>query len=213
MNLPEFYIRFGNSEVMKKLIKEVPDKVFKQNEELEEIQDVNINGEVINLKNLIYKIDSLERNLNELINEKNELNELQNDLRHVLKKNEAYNIDDYKESLKFVKRGLNNINKIKSSFEYLTRILVKISDNKKIYLWDKILTQVKLNNSINSLKENGILLHLALEEKYLRLRIEQLENKLNNINLDNIKKEINELYKNDYTKLSKKIIMQLTYIQ
>ena len=36
-------------------------------EELEEIQDVNINGEVINLKNLIYKIDSLERNLNELI--------------------------------------------------------------------------------------------------------------------------------------------------
>ena len=89
MNLPEFYIRFGNSEVMKKLIKEVPDKVFKQNKKLGEIQDVDINEEIINLKNLIYRIDSLEKELNELIKEKNELNELQNDLRHVLKKNEA----------------------------------------------------------------------------------------------------------------------------
>lgn len=208
MGLPKCYIRLGNNTIMGQLGKDINKKIEEYQLQMEKLKEENCDDEIENLKQLIILLNEKEEKLNELIKAKSELNELENQLRHVVKKNEAYDISSYEATLRRSYHRMQDINLIKNKIEYLAKMLIKISDSEKINLLEKILTHIKLNESINNLEEDGIKLHLVLEEKYLKKLIESKKRILENEDIDNLKKQIENAYLKEYIEYSKKITIQ-----
>ena len=208
MDLPKYYIRLGNTKIMEQLGEELNEKVKEYEIQLQKIKEKNHDEEAEKLKKLIIKLNELEKELNRLTKEKSELNELENQLRHIEKKTETYDISNYEATLKRSYHKLKDLNLIRNKIEHLAKILVKISDEEKINIFDKILTYIKINETTKQLEEDGIKLHFALEEKYLRKLIDIKKQALEDCDIDGLKDEVKELYLKDYIKLSKEVMLQ-----
>lgn len=208
MNLPKCYIRLGNIDVMDNLWKVIDKRVKEYKAEVECINKEDCEKEIEQLKQLALDLNKKEEKLNELIKEQGELNELENQLRHVEKKNDAYNISSYEQTLKRSYQKIKDVNSIRNKIEHLSKMLIKISDEEKINLFEKFVTYLKLSQSVEEIEQDGIRLHLALEEKYLNRLIEQKKRTLRDENIKDLKKEVENLYLNKYTQYSKKVTIQ-----
>ena len=123
---------------------------------------------------IIENINEKESKLNLLIEKRNELQELKNQLRHVEKKSKAYDIKKYNNIVKERDQKLKS-EKLKNKIEKLSKVLIDLDKNEKVSLWNFIISIIILRKKPEELKENGILMHLILEEYYLKSLIEENE--------------------------------------
>lgn len=154
------------------------------------------------LLQIIKDINVKETKLNDLIDAKNKLNELENQLRHIKKKNNAYKAEEFEKKKKFNNYKKYESEKLKFKIGELAKYLVLLNDNKKINIFNKILIWVHFKKSVKKIKEDGILMHLLLEEYYLTNLIKEKKRELESENFDNLKEEIKNLYIEKYIPIS-----------
>lgn len=173
------------------------------------INTVNYNEDVDKLKRIIEIIDFKENALNKLIDKKNNLQELENSLRHVKKKNNAYDIKDFEKALKRNIYNYKNANILKKKIEILSKVLIDLNNSKKINLIKQLYIFFSFHGqTLSALEKDGILFHLLLEEKYLEKLIENRKTELQNENCEELQQEIKQLYNEQYIPLSQRILRQ-----
>lgn len=207
MSIPDFFIRFGNKVVMDKLGIVLEEKILSYEQQLKDIDITTIEYENKRLDMLYEQLTHMEKHLNELILNKNQLSEFKNQYRHLTKRREAYDLSKYKHLIRRINRKSSSPQIIKQELDRLSEILVKISDGQKVGFIKRVVTYFKWRVTLGNLKKEGIVLQSLLEEKFLKYEIEDLERKLEKEKLSQLQKEINELYNNEYIELSEKMLL------
>lgn len=179
-------------------LKELENQI--NNVEIEEKEEY-----ITNLLKIIEEINNKEEKLNELIKERNELQELKNQLRHIRKKSKAYNVKEYEQSLN-VKYSKLSSKTLKRKISKLAKILVMLDENKQVGVWNRTILFFSFRKNINEIEQEGILMHLLLEDYYLTNLVEERERKLERENFEELKLDIKNLYLKKYIPISKKIL-------
>lgn len=199
----------GNSDVMQEQLEpNIEKELEKLKSQMNKIEEVEKDLYVEKLKETIEEINNKENKLNLLIEKRNELQELKNQLRHVEKKSKAYNISEYENILKARYQHMNS-QKLKGKINQLAKILIELDRKEKMSLWNLIISIVVLRKKPEDLRQNGILMHLMLEEYFIKSLIEENEKLLENENFEKLKEETHNLYSNRYIPISKIILNQI----
>lgn len=179
--------------------------------QIDKIDSTEYKTFVEKLLEIIQEINIKEEKLDALIEKRNELQELKNQLRHVKKKSKAYNAKEYENILNVRYKHFNS-NKLKDKINQLSKSLVELDEKEKLSLWNFILSILILRKRPKDLKQNGILMHLLLEEYYLRSLIEETEKSLENEDFEELKNGIRNLYLEKYIPISKIILNKIIKI-
>lgn len=207
ISITECFVRLGRQTVIDKLTPRLEEKI--KNYE-KEIKNISVNGKDNSkkqMKKLCDKLDKLENDLEELIKIKNILIELENNYRHLIKRNEAYGFDNYKDIIKKVDRTKSS-SSAKRSLNIVSEVLVNISEGKKVGIIKKLLTYINSKFLFKELRDNGIIIQGLLEQKFLEYEITDMKNKLEKGNLDKLQNEISKIYNGDYISLSKELVLK-----
>ncbi|ENJ9653141.1 AAA family ATPase [Clostridium botulinum] len=205
MPFPELFIRFGNQKIMKDLGIGIKDKLKIYEKEIIGIPTIALEGEKERLNQLFQELNEMEEHLNQLISDKNKLSELENQHRHLMKRREAYQLSD--EFINKFKRKKWDVNKTKRKIEYLSDILVQMSDGKRINFFKRIMLYLTLNVSFENLESQGIAMQISLEEKYLDNVIHIMKKRLENDNLEQLQEKVRNSYVEKYIEISRKILL------
>ena len=198
----------GNSDIMKNELEiQVEQNVVNLKAQLNKITEVMNEENINNLIKIIEEINNKEEKLNLLIKERNILQELENQLRHVQKKSEAYNVKEYEKSLN-IKHSKFSSENLKVKIKQLAKTLIILDEKGRVDLWNKIITKLLLRKNSKELEQEGILLHLLLEDYYLTNLIQEKKEKFERENFEELKSEIKNLYVEKYIPLSKEILSQ-----
>ena len=84
----------------KELEPNIEKQLIKWKKEILEIEQLEYDDYIEKLKQVIEEINQKEEKLNKLIEKRNELQEYKNQLRHIEKKSDTYNTNEYKNILK-----------------------------------------------------------------------------------------------------------------
>lgn len=207
ISITECFVRLGRQTVIDELTPRLEEKI--KNYE-KEIKNISVNGKDNSkkqMKKLCDKLDKLENDLEELIKIKNILIELENNYRHLIKRNEAYGFDNYKDIIKKVDRTKSS-SSAKRSLNIVSEVLVNISEGKKVGIIKKLLTYINSKFLFKELRDNGIIIQGLLEQKFLEYEITDMKNKLEKGNLDKLQNEISKIYNGDYISLSKELVLK-----
>ncbi|MBU6134642.1 AAA domain-containing protein [Clostridium tertium] len=207
ISITECFVRLGRQTVIDELTPRLEEKI--KNYE-KEIKNISVNGKDNSkkqMKKLCDKLDKLENDLEELIKIKNILIELENNYRHLIKRNEAYGFDNYKDIIKKVDRTKSS-SSAKRSLNIVSEVLVNISEGKKVGIIKKLLTYINSKFLFKELRDNGIIIQGLLEQKFLEYEITDIKNKLEKGNLDKLQNEISKIYNGDYISLSKELVLK-----
>ncbi|WP_297421882.1 AAA domain-containing protein [Clostridium sp.] len=207
MPIPDFFIRFGKKEVMNELGVILEDKISTYEQQLKDIPLATIEAEMERINILCNQLTYMEEQLNELILLKNQLSEFKNQYKHLIKRREAYNFTEYEHLARKINRKNSSSTTVKHELDRLAELLVKMADGQKIGFVKRILTYFRWRMPLANLKSEGIVLQSLLEEKFLKIEIEDLEKKLENENLWQLQKKISKIYKDEYIELSKKLLL------
>jgi very-short-patch-repair endonuclease/DNA polymerase III delta prime subunit len=208
MPIPDFFIRLGKKEVMNELSVVLEEKILTYEQQVKDISFTTIEAEKERMDILCKQLAHIEKQINELIGNKNQLNEFKNQYRHLIKRREAYDFSKYEHLIRKINRKNSNSKAVKQELDRLAELLVKIADEQKIGFIKRILMYLKWKMPLANLKSEGIVIQSLLEEKFLKYEIEDLERKLKNENLYQIQKKISEIYNDEYVELSKKLLLE-----
>ena len=192
----------------KELEPNIEKQLTKWKKEILEIEQLEYDDYIEKLKQVIEKINQKEEKLNKLIEKRNELQEYKNQLRHIEKKSDTYNTNEYKNILKARYQYMSSY-KLKEKLNKLSRVLLELSEKEENTLWNFIISILILRRSPEYLKQNGILMHLMLEEYYIKSLIDESEKILKEENFEKLKSQIYKLYMEEYIPTSKKILRQV----
>lgn len=203
MNLPEFYIRMGNDQVMKAAGASLKKKLEEYERALSD-RTVEITAEEADeIRKVYVSLSDMEDQMNRLVSAANEREELKNQLRHLKKRRQAYRFD---EEDRKIKRRVSSADKAKKKLELLTKLSIQIGEGETLGLINKISLLLGYQEFPDTFLKYGIYQILYLEEQYLKLRIEELEEMLSGQNMDELKMQIRELYVERYIPLSRKLL-------
>lgn len=206
MSIPKCYIRMGNSTIMaENLETNIENILLDLKDELKTEITENLLEDKQKLINIIEELNQKEEKLNLLIEKRNNLQEFNNQLRHVKKKIEAYNLKDYELNITKKYKKLTST-RLKRIISYLAKILIILEEKNKLGIFDKIVSYFTLKMNEKNLINDGIALHLLLEEYYLTSLIEETEKELKNENFEELKKDISDIYLKQYIPISQKIL-------
>ncbi|MEA4825284.1 MAG: AAA domain-containing protein [Clostridium sp.] len=208
MPIPDFFIRLGKKEVMDELSITLEEKILTYEQQLKDISSTTIEAEKERMNILCNQLTHMEEQLNELILYKNQLSEFKNQYRHLIKRREAYDFSAYDHLIRKINRKNRSSKTVKEELDRLAKLLVKMADGQKIGFVKRILTYFRWRMPLANLKSEGIALQSLMEEKFLKIEIEDLEKKLENENLCQLQKKISEIYKDEYIELSKKLLLE-----
>lgn len=200
-------IRLGKQTIISELTPILEEKIKNYEKEIKNISVNEKENSEKEMKRLCDKLEKLENDLEKLIKIKNKLIELENNYRHLNKKSEAYELDKYKDSIKRLNK-INSSSSAKKKLDILSEVLVKLSKEKKIGLIKRFLVYINFRLTIKELNNNGIIIQSLLEKKFLEYEIIDLKNILERGNLDKLQNEISRIYKEDYIKLSKELVLK-----
>lgn len=192
----------------KELEPNIEKQLIKWKKEILEIEQLEYDDYIEKLKQVIEEINQKEEKLNKLIEKRNELQEYKNQLRHIEKKSDTYNTNEYKNILKARYKYMSS-SKLKEKLNKLSRVLLELSEKEENTLWNFIISILMLRRSPEYLKQNGILMHLMLEEYYIKSLIDESEKILKEENFEKLKSQIYKLYMEEYIPTSKKILRQV----
>ena len=166
-------------------------------QEILKIEDIEYDKYIEKLKQIIEEINQKEEKLNKLIENRNTLQEYKNQLRHIEKRSDAYNTNEYTNILKARYKYMSS-SKLKNKLNKLARILLELDEKEENTLWNFIISIVILRKKPEFLKENGVLMHLMLEEYYIKSLIAENEKELKSEDFEGLKKKIHKLYTEEY---------------
>ncbi len=206
MDIPKCYIRLGNSTIMAEQVEEnITEILNRLDNELQENELIDFNESKNKLIEIIADLDKKEEKLTKLIDKCNELQELKNQLRHVEKTKNSYSVDE--DSIKIVQKYKKlRLIKLKKIISILAKILIILDEKEKLNVFEKIVSYVLLRIKEKDLKNDGIAIHLILEEYYLKSTIEVLEKQLENEKFEELKQKITEMYLQEYIPISRRIL-------
>lgn len=205
--ITQCFIRLGNQKVISELTSILEEKIRNYEKEVKNISVNEKENSKKEMKRLCDKLEKLENDLEKLIKIKNKLIELENNYRHLNKRSEAYEFDKYKDIIKRLNK-INNSTSAKKKLDVVSELLVKLSEEKKIGLIKRFLIYINFGFTLKELKNNGVIIQGLLEKKFLEYEIIDLKNILEKGNLDKLQNEISRIYKEDYIKLSKELVLK-----
>lgn len=208
MSIPRGYIRMGSTKVLteklepiieQKLI-DLKSKLSVQNDELRATSTQN-------LIQIARELNEKESKLDKLIYKRNELQELKNQLKHVNKKSEAFDLDQYEIKIKKKYKKMTPT-RLKNTISYLAKTLIILDEKDKLGIFNKIASYILLKMNESILKEDGIAIHMLLEKYYLTNLIDEIELELKKENFEKLKNEIHEIYEKKYIPASRNVFAQ-----
>lgn len=207
IQITQCFIRLGKKEVISELTPILLEKIRNYEEEIKNISVNEKENSKNEMKTLCDKLEKLENDLEKLIKIKNKLIELENNYRHLNKRSEAYEFDKHKDIIKRLNK-INSSSSAKKKLDVVSELLVNISEEKKIGLIKRFLIYINFGFTLKELKDNGVIIQGLLEKKFLEYEITNLKNILENGNLYKLQNEISRIYKEDYIKLSKNLVLK-----
>lgn len=204
MEIPHFYIRLGNREIMKQVAEKALDIKTQFESDLKDITEKIEEKNEIDFIKLVQYIDQKENRLNELIKLKNLLLELKNQLRHMEKLEETYVFSE-KMGDKLEKRVKKKTSS-ERAIDQLAASLIRLENKENFYWRERIFAYFNWHISLAELREKGLFMQYMMERKYLVNEIERITNELNSENLGNLQKEVETLYNTKYNIASRKTL-------
>lgn len=206
MSIPKCYIRMGNSIIMlENLEPNIENILLNLKDELNKKDEGDLLEDKQKLISIIENLNKKEEKLNELIKKRNDLQEFNNQLRHVRKKSEAYDLKKYESKITKKYKKLTST-RLKRIISYLAKVLIILDEKNKLGIFDKIVSYLTLKMNEKSLQNEGIAIHLLLEDYYLTGLIKEIEQELKNENFEELKDEISNIYLKQYIPISQKIL-------
>ncbi|MEG2738117.1 AAA domain-containing protein [Clostridium sp.] len=205
--ITQCFIRLGNKKVISELTPILEEKIRNYEKEIKNISVNEKENPKKEMQRLCDKLEEMENDLEKLVKVKNKLIELENNYRHLNKRNEAYEFEKYKLIIKRLNK-INSLSSAKKKLDVISELLVDISEEKKIGLIKRFLIYINFRFTLKELKNDGVVIQGLLEKKFLEYEIRDLKNILKNGNLNKLQNEISRIYKEDYIKLSKELVLK-----
>lgn len=198
LTLPPFYLRLGNSKIMQTLEETIKETVSKTLEQAAQISDVSF--EEPELTNLYSRMKEMEADINRLVIMRNRQQEDENQLRHLVKRQEAFRESpEFPGIHRFQRKGLETLRK---EIDRIARSLHRLDESGAYSLWDRLLNRLRWKMSQERFQADGLLLQFKLEHLYLNREIKQLTSELERAGLQKKQKELADLYTGQYIKSS-----------
>lgn len=205
MDIPEFFIRMGRDKLMRKSGAGLRAKLQKYEHGLEALaqKSEGTDEQTIKIQEIYEKLKILEKRLNQLVRIDNELGDLRNQLRHLEKRREAYDLsleDNY------IVRRPKQSEAAKKQLVFLNHLSEALDADNRIGIWQRMKLLLFYRESLNTFRDHGVYQMLEMEELYLRLRIEELEAGIQEDHMDDLKDTIHRLYQEQYIPLSRNVL-------
>lgn len=192
LDLPQIYIRLGNSDYIDKLFKSIDEKIINYQKNIQKI-DCNVSKD--ELISQYQELKQKETLLNEIVKKKNELDELSNQLRHIEKKKDAFD-EPFLGKIPFWIKFLQTdklcgiINKISMKIQKYNIESDNWKGERKLSVFDAISAYLIWHIKPKEYFKQCLLLKWELETIYNEKKIAEIEDLIKQENFEEIKAEI-----------------------
>ena len=207
LKLPPFYLRLGNKTVMDQLKNTIKILIRETAEQVERIKEPNSHGTV--LFNLYKRLKAMEEDINRLMRMKNQLQEDENQLRHLLKRKEAFNESRGFPNIWWFHRS--SLSALRGEIDRIAHVLQGLDSTEAISLWNRLLNRFLWKMDIEQFQTDGMLLQFQLENIYLTKEIDKLTAVLRNSGLDEKQNKLKRLYDSEYIEASLAVLKSFLY--
>lgn len=211
--LPRFYLRLGRKKLIETKvnpnIKSWVQETLIFQESFEEEND-----EYDDLYKLYSELQTIEKDINELIGKKNKLQENENMLRHIEKRGEAFQIDHFqmeKEFPKIKKFQNKSIDYMRREIDRIAHSLQQLDYGNYYSIMNRLKNGFIWKMGRKRFEAEGIMLQFQLEYLYLLQEIQILSEELKNAGLEDKQKKLKKIYDEQYVDLSVKLLRQFLY--
>ena len=205
--LPPFYLRLGNSKIMDQLEQDIKELVRKTLEQTEQLSDVTSNK--TELSRLYIKLKTMEADINRLVMVKNRLQEDENQLRHLEKRQKAFDEErEFHNIHRFKKKPLSVVQK---EIDRIACGLQKIDASGSCSVWNRLKNRFLWKMNTDTFQTEGLLLQFQLEHIYLEREIEGLSFEIEHARLNKKQHKLADLYDGKYINFSLKSLSEFLF--
>lgn len=201
LDLPKIYVRLGNSKYTTDLFDDILLDIENYQNQVKEFNDIE-EPDIAQLNSDYASVREKELKLNELVKKKNELSELENQKRHIEKRQDAYN-EEFSGKLPFWIRLLK-LNQLCQIIDKVSSKIEKYNDeiDRNISVFDKIIAILFWGIKSNDFFKQYLFLKWDLETIYLTRKILEIKEFIKDNDYDKLKKDISDLYNTSYCQKS-----------
>lgn len=194
LQLPPFYIRLGNKNIMDSVNRGLKALVHETIEHAHQLPEEKSGGQ--DLYRLYTQLKAMETEINRLMEKKNQLQEDENMLRHMNKRKAALQEEyEFRGRSRFQNRSLESMRREIDSIAYSLQQL----DYKGRYsVWNWLKNSFIWHLNRDEFESEGLLLQFQLEYLYLVRETEELAKELRNAQLEEKQKKLGKLYDEQY---------------
>ena len=200
--LPPFYIRLGNRKVISLLNQNLKDHVQNTMHHADLLTEEK--SDEPDLHSLYAKLKAMEANINCLVEEKNQLQEDENMLRHIEKRKAALQ-EEYKfrGNAVFQPRSLNSMRR---EIDRIAYSLQQLDYKGRYSIWNQLKNRFIWHLDREEFESEGLLLQYQLEYFYLEQEIENFKKDLAHARLEERQKELAHIYDGQYIHASQQYL-------
>lgn len=207
LKLPPFYLRLGNKTVMDQLKNTIKVLIRETAEQVERIKKPNSHGTI--LFNLYKRLKAMEEDINRLMRMKNQLQEDENQLRHLLKREEAFDESRDFNNIRWFHRS--SLSALRREIDRIAHVLQRLESTETVALWNSLLNRFLWRMDNEQFRTDGLLLQFQLEHIYLTKEIDELTAKLKISGLDEKQNELKRRYDSEYIDVSLEVLQSFLY--
>lgn len=201
LDLPKIYVRLGNSKYTTDLFDDILLDIENYQNQVKDYNDIE-EPNIAQLNSDYASAREKELKLNELVKKKNELSELENQKRHIEKRQNAYG-EEFTGKLPFWIRFLK-LNQLCQIIDKVSSKIEKYNEqmDRNISIFDKIIAVLFWGIKSNNFFKQYLFLKWELETIYLTQKILEINEFIKDNDYDILKKDISDLYKTSYCQKS-----------
>lgn len=212
--LPLFYLRLGKQkeiieDKVNRNIKSWAWEALKYQKPFEE--ENNKGGDLCKLYS---ELQMMEKDINELIEKKNRLQENKNMLRHIEKRGKAFRIDasQMEEEFPRIKRfRKQSLESMRREIDRIACSLQQLDYENHYSIWNRLKNSFIWKMDRKKFETEGMMLQFQLEYLYLMQEIQKLSEELKNARLEDKQKKLKKIYDEQYVDLSVQLLRQFLY--
>ena len=211
--LPRFYIRLGRQ---KEIIEDIVNPNIKSwvQETLKYQKPLEENSKYDDFYKLYTELRILEKDINNLMKKKNQLQEDKNMLRHIEKRGASFQINSSQMEREFprIKRYRNrSIESMRREIDRIAYSLQQLDYENHYSFWNRLKNSFIWKMDRNKFESEGTMLQFQLEYLYLVQEIQILSKELKNARFEDKQNKLKKIYDEQYINLSIQVLQQFLY--
>lgn len=151
----------------------------------------------------------MEADINRLMKIKNQLQENENQLRHLVKREKAFDETRDFNNIRWFRRS--SLLALRREIDRIAHTLQRLDSTETISLWNRLLNKLLWGMNVMQFQTDGLLLQFQLEYIYLEKEINEFITELKNSGLDEKQDELKKRYDSEYIDASLQVLQNFLY--